>query len=578
MDPIVSADGSHSLISRRYGEAYRSRNGARSESWHVFVAGSGVAARLAAGHATTVLELGFGTARNFAASAEVALAFGTPLRYVAFEHDLLPAEAWAAQELDALGPPPLRAALIEARSAWDAESGARFELRFGPVSLLVQVVDATEAALPTGVDAVYLDGFSPAVNPEMWSDALMARAAASLAPGGTAVSYCVQGEVRRALEGAGLEVERRRGPPGGKREVLWARRPAGRSRADVRAAPLAGTRLAVVGGGVAGSTLALAAARAGASVDLFDAADGLGGASGVPAALVNPYRGRSGRASLADRLGAARTWALAWSLHLEGLDPGAHPVGVVRLADQARQARAWRQRPGAIPFGPELEPEPGRWRAPHGGMLVPVGGWIDPPRWLGALRRAAEALGARWHHHTAVQDVSRGARGGWSLGAAPRLEGDDGEAYDKVALCLGASAPGALPHLRVAALPGAVALLPGYLPAKPLAGAVYAAPVGSAERYGLDPRQPWLAVGGGSPARATGFADLRAALAWTLPSEPQELVATWSGLRARGRDSQPEVVALDEGLWWFGSFGGRGFLRAASEAERLVEHWTLGGS
>jgi tRNA U34 5-methylaminomethyl-2-thiouridine-forming methyltransferase MnmC len=38
------------------------------------------------------------------------------------------------------------------------------------------------------------------------------------------VSYCVNGQVRRALEQAGFKVMRLPGPPGGKREVLAAAR------------------------------------------------------------------------------------------------------------------------------------------------------------------------------------------------------------------------------------------------------------------------------------------------------------------------------------------------------------------
>ena len=577
MEPFTSADGSRSLRSARYGEPYRSHHGARSESWHVFVAGSGVAARLAAGQPTEVLELGLGSARNLAASAGVALAFGTPLHYVALEHDVPSVAAWASQEPDALGPPAFRAALLAARARWDVRPGSRCELTLGPVRFELRIGDAASLPWPEPYDAIYLDGFSPAVNPEMWSDAVLARVAAGLRPGGTAVSYCVQGRVRRSLAAAGLRVEKRAGPPGGKREVLWARRPhVGGESTGAAGESLAGRRLAVLGGGVAGSSLALAAAEAGAHVHLLDAGDGMGAASGVPAALVNPYRGRSGRANPDDRRGARATWRRAAALHAAGFDPGAHPTAVVRVADQARQARAWQEREGAVAFGPEPEPSTGRWRAPHGGMLVPSGGWIDPPRWLSALRSAAAASGASWRPQTPVRALEPTTAGAWRL-LGPDLEGDTQGPFDLIALCLGASAPGALPHLPVTALPGAVALLPGHAPARPLAGAVYAAPVGSPLRYGLDPRRAWLAVGGGNPAVADDDGErLRSALERSLPGEAAPLQATWRGLRARGPDPQPQVVGLLPGVWWFGAFGGRGFLRAALEAERLVARWARG--
>ena len=582
----MSDDGSPSLVSARYGEGYRSFRGARSESWHVFVAGSGVAARLASALPTTVLELGLGTARNLGASATVAFAFDAPLRYVALEHDLPSADDWARLEPDALGPPRFRSALLAARRTWDTAPGTRHTLRVGPVTLEVHRGDARSATWPAGVDAVYLDGFSPTVNPELWTDDVLGRVASHLAPGGTVVSYCVQGRVRRALEKAGLRVEKRPGPPGGKRESMWARRPSEPPSLAAPpldpARPLAGARIAIVGAGVAGRSLAWAATRAGASVAVFDATDGHAGASGVPAALVNPYRGRAGRATDDDLLGAERTWAWASQLAGAGLDPGAHPTGVVRVADGTRQARSWSARPGTQPFGPEPTPAPGRWRAPAGGMLVPRGGWIDPVRWLGALRGATAAHGGVERPATPVTCLAPAAAGGWRLQLGSSTTDGGADAFDLVALCLGASAPGALPHLRVTNVAGTVALVAGHLPARPLAGAVYAAPVGSPVRHGLDPLRAWFAIGGGHTDvadDAEGAADgLLATLVRSLPAEPAPAEgwtthAAWRGVRARGPDPRPQVERLAPGLWWFGAFAGRGFLRAALEAERLVERW-----
>lgn len=583
MERIVSDDGSLSLVSARYGQGYRSSHGARSETWHVFVAGSGIAARLAAGRASTVLEIGLGTARNLAASAALALAFDAPLRYVACEHDLLSAEAWASLEPDALGPATFRDALLAARGRWERELGRIHTLRVGPVTLEVHVGDAREAAWPQGVDAVYLDAFSPAVNPELWTPAVLQRVAAHLAPGGTVVSYCVRGSVRRALTEAGLRVERRAGPPGGKREVLWAQRPGPEARRLTSEArrPLAATRVAVVGAGVAGRSLAWAAARAGAHVTVFDAGDGLGGASGVPAALVNPYRGRSGRASDDDLAGAERTWTWAARLAAAGFDTGAHPGGVVRVADHARQAQAWRVHARTVPFGPELDPAPGRWRAPHGGMLVPRGGWIDPARWLAALRGATAALGGVEHTTTRVVSLAPAA-GRWRLAlAGPSAPPSAHDPYDLVALCLGAGDPGTLPHLSVDAVVGSVALVPGHLPARALAGAVYAAPLTSPARFALDPRRAWFAVGGGHGVQSADPDGLLAALGHALPppaadAGPPKVSAHWRGARARGSDPQPQVAPLASGVWWFGAFAGRGYLRAALEAERLVTRWAAG--
>ena len=69
--------------------------------------------------------------------------------------------------------------------------------------------------------AIYLDGFSPTRNPEVWTPEFVGRLAKTLAPGGVLATYSAAGHVRRALEAAGLRVERRPGAPG-KRECLRA--------------------------------------------------------------------------------------------------------------------------------------------------------------------------------------------------------------------------------------------------------------------------------------------------------------------------------------------------------------------
>ena len=57
-------------------------------------------------------------------------------------------------------------------------------------------------------DAWYLDGFSPAKNPELWGADLMQAVANHTAPGGTFATYTAAGHVRRGLSQAGFHVER----------------------------------------------------------------------------------------------------------------------------------------------------------------------------------------------------------------------------------------------------------------------------------------------------------------------------------------------------------------------------------
>lgn len=248
---LTTDDGSPALWSPRYGQAFRSQRGAHAEARHVFADGSGAAARLASGRATRVLEVGLGAATNLACTAAAALAAGAPLHYRAWEPEPLPATALRLADLGALAPAPFVTALLAARDAWGALrpgdvrrwrfATVELELVVAPIDRLLDAAFAADAehrlrsaeaaesapapAAETPYDAVYLDPFSPEVNPDPWRPAVLAALAARLAPGGALVSYSVRGSVRRALAAAGLHVRKVAGPPGGKREVLRASRP-----------------------------------------------------------------------------------------------------------------------------------------------------------------------------------------------------------------------------------------------------------------------------------------------------------------------------------------------------------------
>lgn len=228
---VATGDGSLTVHSPRFGQGFRSRSGARAEAHHVFVEGSGVGPRLRRGDPTAVLEVGLGAGTNLGLTVAAAWASGAPLRYLAIEREPLPPEAWRALDLAAWVPAPFAVAWLAAVDRWAATPSAAFGVELPGVRVDVHVADvgalAAHGALAAfgPVAAVYLDPFSPDVDPEAWRPEVLAALTAALAPGGVLATYSVQGAVRRSLAALGLEVEKRPGPPGGKREVLRARKP-----------------------------------------------------------------------------------------------------------------------------------------------------------------------------------------------------------------------------------------------------------------------------------------------------------------------------------------------------------------
>ncbi|RME16753.1 MAG: FAD-dependent oxidoreductase [Alphaproteobacteria bacterium] len=207
-------------VSTRFDDPYFSLDDGLAETRHTFLAGNDLPARAREGFA--IAELGFGTGLNMLATRialEEAQVAG-PVSYTSFE--AFPMEAGQIERALSAFPEALAVA-APFLEAWQA--GAR-RFALGPLRVEVIIGDARET-LPRWegrADAWYLDGFSPAKNPELWGEALLAEVARHTRPGGTAATYTAAGFVRRGLEAAGFAVERRPGF-GRKRHMSVARLP-----------------------------------------------------------------------------------------------------------------------------------------------------------------------------------------------------------------------------------------------------------------------------------------------------------------------------------------------------------------
>ncbi len=194
-------------VSNRFDDPYFSLSDGLAETRHVFLSGNDLPARFRDGF--RIAELGFGTGLNMLATLIEWTRAGVPgrLLYTSFEAFPLSA-AEIARALDAF--PETRAVADPFLAAW--ETGAR-EFDLGPLRVRVIVGDA-RASLPgweDKADAWFLDGFSPAKNPELWSEELMADVGRHTEAGGTFATYTAAGHVRRALQAAGFQVERAAG-------------------------------------------------------------------------------------------------------------------------------------------------------------------------------------------------------------------------------------------------------------------------------------------------------------------------------------------------------------------------------
>ena len=204
LSPRTTGDGSFSLFSSRFGEAFHSGAGAVAEARSTYVMPAQLA-RFAPGSTVVVLDVCLGTGTNSAALLEAAADQGLTLQ-------------WRGLELE---PAPLQLALADAGfcSQWRAEAldplrqlaqGGAWRSRLGQGQVLWG--DA-RAQLPllihelTGqVDLVLLDAFSPRHCPELWTREFLGGLAQLLAPSGRLLTYCSAAAVRAALLELGLAV------------------------------------------------------------------------------------------------------------------------------------------------------------------------------------------------------------------------------------------------------------------------------------------------------------------------------------------------------------------------------------
>jgi tRNA 5-methylaminomethyl-2-thiouridine biosynthesis bifunctional protein len=271
--------------SARFGDVYFSKDDGLAESRAVFLNGCALPDRWAGRKRFTVAELGFGTGLNIIALLDLWRREGpADARLNIFSIEAFPLTAEEAAR--ALGAWPevadIAAALI---AAWPAGTPGfhRIDLPDFRATIDLAVGDAAWALAEWqgAADAWFLDGFSPALNPGMWSDAVMDGIAARSAPGARVATFTVAGAVRRGLSERGFQIEKRPGH-GRKRERLEAWLP------DVDAPNPSPASVALIGGGIAGASVARALKALDIPVVLIEAERPGAGGSGFPAALVTP--------------------------------------------------------------------------------------------------------------------------------------------------------------------------------------------------------------------------------------------------------------------------------------------------
>jgi len=443
LQPIpLSRDADGHPYSTLYGDVYASRDGAPAQACHVFMAGNGLPDAWRAREQFVVLETGFGLGTNFLATWQAWRVDGARCRRLHFvsveKHPL------SAQDVLSAAPAELRPLAQLLVQQWPLPIAGLHRLEFdgGAVSLTLALGDAREVVpqLVLGADAIYLDGFAPDRNPELWEPALLKAVARCARPGATLATWCTARAVLNALAEAGFELQLAPGF-GRKRHMLTGRyAPRWRTRRHEPPDVYRGERSAlVIGAGLAGSACAHALTRRGWQVQVVDegGAPQAAAASALPWGLLHPHLAVDD-APLARlmRAGVAATHAaLARTLDAQGRFAGetvASRSGVLQLADDEQNFQRWQSAIGQLRLPPAfVQVCDAEAAAAHvglqprsGGLWWPQGALVSPRRWRAALLVGSTLQPGTAHslhgsaNHVQWRVVNAGGR---ELGSAPVL-------------------------------------------------------------------------------------------------------------------------------------------------------------
>ncbi len=582
--------------SESFGDIYHSRDGGLEQSRFVFLAGNDLPQRWQGRERFVILETGFGLGLNFLATWAAWRA--DPRRCGQLHFVSVELHPFTATDLAALQArwPELAPFAAELQARWPTLTPGfhRLHLDGGRVVLTLLFGDARTLLpqLACRADAFYLDGFSPARNPEIWSAELLHTLGGLAAAGATLATWSVSGAVRQALAEAGFECTKAHGFAG-KREMLKGRH------ADEGTGPRPGPRHAlVIGAGLAGSSVAHRLAERGWRVDLIDEAEGPGhGASGNLAGVLRPLP------SLDDNRLAriTRAGALYGSRHLERLEARGLPVrwescGVLHLARDPAHAEKQRQ----IVLAHDPPPEYLRfvdrdeasdladWPLETGGWWFPRGAWVNPPGLCAANLAASPEL-IRCHYGRTMKQLTATADGwtafdedGCAIASAPvaiLANGVGIRSVEQAAALPVRSARGQVSHLPATpgSAPRVVVCRLGYVsPAIDgvvCAGATFAVDDDDTTLRSADHRENLAKLDFILPGFRSGLNGI--ALAGRVgfrPASPDRLpmVGAVPAVARIPRDTPLADVPRHPGLYALSGFGARGLVWAALMGELLA--------
>ncbi|MEQ4987083.1 bifunctional tRNA (5-methylaminomethyl-2-thiouridine)(34)-methyltransferase MnmD/FAD-dependent 5-carboxymethylaminomethyl-2-thiouridine(34) oxidoreductase MnmC [Proteus vulgaris] len=422
-------------ISEQFGDIYFSNQDGLEETRHVFLQGNHFPLRFGT-HVRSecvIAETGFGTGLNFLTLWQAFEQFrqASPnaclkrLHYVSFEkfplkkNDLQSAHYhWPELEkyskaLCSQWPLPIAGC----HRIILADGAITLDLWFGDINTLLP---QTRQALHNKVDAWFLDGFAPSKNPQMWSETLFQSMADSMRENGTFSTFTAAGIVKRGLQSVGFEIKKIKGF-GQKREMLTGvfPHPPSPEHLPYYARPHAtqAQDIAIIGGGIASTFIALSCLRRGAKVTLYcedkqPATNASGNRQGVLYPLLNGKSDEIEQFFTTAFLFARRTYdnlsqaGIMFSHQWSGVAQLIYNDKVRKKAERIINHSAFFHEIACYLSQDEINAQCGL-DMNYEGLFYPQSGWLSPTELTTQTLKHAQQLGLILHFNHQVTQIMR---------------------------------------------------------------------------------------------------------------------------------------------------------------------------
>jgi len=421
--PKLSFQSNGTPYSEQFNDIYFDSKSGYQQSEDIFIHGNDINNKLHQVNDTFVIaETGFGTGLNFLLTLQSyqTLQINHPngdiakLSFISTEKFPLS----KAQLIQSLKPLPQLALLsdllitqyptLDNDEQLEEINASFFD---GKVTLKVIIDDAAQGlsnikANKRGlVDAWYLDGFSPAKNPEMWSEALfnqigrLSKAQASFA------TFTVAGFVKRHLQRIGFRVEKK-SHKGDREQVLtgiFQQDPNTTKGYQLRPNIVKPQHVSIIGGGIASACAAYALTKQGIKVTLYckDSALAQGASSNAIGALYPLLHQQKDDISLFYQQAFWRAKTLYTELAQQGFDFHHDWCGLLEVAykeainkrqDKFAELASW---PKELihKVTAEQASKIANINLSQSGLFMPNAGWIAPQSLIQQMIEAARATG-----------------------------------------------------------------------------------------------------------------------------------------------------------------------------------------